>query len=173
MTLHEIHSDPLRHYPHVIHTLAYHAAMKIVKRGIAARGEKLVEWSAKDLRALAEAYVDANRAELLAKTIEAIRTTPAFLSLAEKEARRRGRMWPLEAKSARPGQDGAFFRNRFSTILSYSPRRLSVERGIGGWARWQGLAHYLLGQRNHQDTNCWAFDNFYSTETFRTLVSFG
>ena len=102
MTLHEIHSDPLRHYPHVIHTLAYHAAMKIVKRGIAARGEKLVEWSAKDLRALADAYVDANRAELLAKTIEAIRTTPAFRSLAEKEARRRGRMWPLEAKSDGP-----------------------------------------------------------------------
>jgi hypothetical protein len=102
MTLHEIHSEPLRAYPHLVHTLAFHAAMKIVKRGIAARGEKLVEWSAKDLRAEAEAYVAANRAELIAQTIYTIRVTPAFRSLAEKEARRRGRMWPLEAKSGRP-----------------------------------------------------------------------
>ena len=102
MTLHEIHREPLRAYPHLVHCFAYHAAIKIVKRQLQARGEKLCEWSAKDLRALADAYVDANRAELLAKTIEAIRTTPAFRSLAEKEARRRGRMWPLEAKSDGP-----------------------------------------------------------------------
>ena len=101
MTLHEIHSEPLRAYPHLVHTLAYHAATKVIKRQIAARGEKLREWSAKDLRIEAEAYLEANRAELLAATIEAIRTTPAFLSLAEKEARRRGRLWPL------PKSDGA------------------------------------------------------------------
>jgi hypothetical protein len=101
MTLHEIHSEPLRAYPHLVHTLAYHAATKVIKRQIAARGEKLREWSAKDLRIEAEAYLAANRAEPLAATIEAIRTTPAFLSLAEKEARRRARMWPLEAKSMR------------------------------------------------------------------------
>ena len=102
MAIHEIHSDPLRHYPHIIHTLAFHAAMKVIKRQIAARGDKLVDWSARDLRIEAEAYLDANRAELLVKTIEAIRTTPAFLSLAEKEAKLRGRMWPL-LKSDQPG----------------------------------------------------------------------
>ena len=100
--VHEIHKNPLIHYPHLVHTLAYHAAIKIVKRGIAARGEKLVEWPARDLRILAEDYLEANRAELIAKTVEAIRTTPAFLSLAEKEAKRRGRMWPL----AKSDQDG-------------------------------------------------------------------
>jgi hypothetical protein len=101
MTLHEIHSEPLRAYPHLVHTLAFHAAMKVVKHGIAARGEKLVEWSARDLRILADDYLAANRAELIAATIATIRITPAFLSLAEKEARRRGRMWLLEAKSMR------------------------------------------------------------------------
>ena len=105
-TLHEIHSEPLRAYPHLVHTLAFHGAMKVVKHGIAARGEKLIEWSARDLRIEAEAYLDANRAELLVKTIEAIRTTPAFLSLAEKEARRRGRMWPLQPKSDQPPRLG-------------------------------------------------------------------
>jgi hypothetical protein len=101
MTLHEVHLEPMRAYPHLVHCFVYHAAIKIIKRQLQARGEKLVEWSAKDLRALAEAYVAANRDELIAKTIETIRTTPAFLSLAEKEARRRGRMWPL------PKSDGA------------------------------------------------------------------
>jgi hypothetical protein len=102
-TLHEVHREPLRAYPHLVACFVYHAAIKIVKRQIQARGEKLVEYSAKDLRIRAEAYVEANRAELIAKTIEAIRTTPAFRSLAEKEARRRGRMWPLEATSIRRG----------------------------------------------------------------------
>ena len=104
MALHEIHSEPLRANPHLVHTLAFHAAMKVIKWQIAARGEKLVEWSARDLRIGAEAYLEANRAELLTKTIEAIRKTPAFLSLAEKEAKRRGRMWPLEPKSGSSAQ---------------------------------------------------------------------
>jgi|SRR6516164_4132783 len=46
--LHEIHSEPLRAYPHIIHTLSFHAAVKLIKLQLKARGEKLVEYSLKD-----------------------------------------------------------------------------------------------------------------------------
>jgi hypothetical protein len=44
MAVDEIHNnDPLTHWPHLVRTLAFHSAVKIVKHGIVARGEKLHE----------------------------------------------------------------------------------------------------------------------------------
>jgi len=100
--LHEIHSEPLRAYPHIIHTLSFHAAVKLIKLQLKARGEKLVEYSLKDLTILADAYFEAHREELIAATIVKVRSAPDLRSLAEKEARRRGRMWPLEPKADGP-----------------------------------------------------------------------
>jgi hypothetical protein len=55
MSLHPAHNEPLRAYPHIIRTLAFHSAIKLVKEQIAARGLKLREYSLKDIHILAEA----------------------------------------------------------------------------------------------------------------------
>jgi hypothetical protein len=94
-SLHPVHDEPMRHYPHVIRTLAFHSAIKLVKEQIRARGLKLHEWSMKDIHIEAEKYLETHRDELIRVTIARVRSDPAFRSLAEKEARRRGRMWPL------------------------------------------------------------------------------
>jgi hypothetical protein len=59
--MHEIHKDPIRHYPHLIQTLAWHLAVKLMKQELHAE----------------------------------------FLKLGESEARRRGRIWPLQPKPTR------------------------------------------------------------------------
>jgi len=51
---------------------------------------------------LADAYLEAHREELIAATIVKVRSAPDLRSLAEKEAKRRGRMWPLEPKADGP-----------------------------------------------------------------------
>jgi hypothetical protein len=103
MSMQEIENDLLRCAPHVIHTLSFHAAMKIVKWQIAARGLKLREFSAKDLQILAGEYLTLHKAELIAATIARVRAEPEFLKLALSEAKRRGRYWPKPVKP-----DGSF-----------------------------------------------------------------
>jgi hypothetical protein len=83
--MHAIHDDPLRHYPHLIETLAWHLAVKLMKREFHAR-----------------AYLTSHRAELIAAAIARVRSDPEFLKLGESEARRRGRMWPPEPKPSKP-----------------------------------------------------------------------
>jgi hypothetical protein len=41
MSIRDMNHDPLTEYPHLLHTLAFHAAVKIVKQQIQARGERL------------------------------------------------------------------------------------------------------------------------------------
>ena len=83
--MHEIHDDPIRYYPHLIEMLAWHLAVKLMKQELHAR-----------------AYLTSHRAELIAAAIARVRTDPEFLKLGETEARRRGRMWPLEPKPTKP-----------------------------------------------------------------------
>ena len=83
--MHEIHNDPIRHYPHLIQTLVWHLAVKLMQRKLHAR-----------------AYLLTHRAELIAAAIKMVRTDPEFLKLGESEAKRRGRMWPIEEKPNRP-----------------------------------------------------------------------
>jgi hypothetical protein len=80
--MHEIHDDPMRHYPSLIQMLAWHLAVKLVKQEHHAR-----------------AYLRTHRAELIEAAIRRVRADPEFLKLGESEAKRRGRMWPLEPKS--------------------------------------------------------------------------
>jgi hypothetical protein len=62
----------------------------IQSRQIAARGEKLREYSARDLRIMAEDYLTSHRAERIAEAIEQVRTDPEFRKLAQAEMKRRG-----------------------------------------------------------------------------------
>jgi hypothetical protein len=65
--------------------LAWQLAVKLMKR-----------------EAHARAYLTSHRAELIEATIRMVRTDPEFLKLGESEARRRGRMWPLQPKPTKP-----------------------------------------------------------------------
>jgi hypothetical protein len=102
--MHEIHNDPLRHYPHLIHLLAFQRAMRIVKQQLAAQNVKIWDVTSRDLKLWADGYLRTHRAELIAAIIRMVRTDPEFLKLGESEAKRRGRMWPLEEKSDRAKQ---------------------------------------------------------------------
>jgi hypothetical protein len=99
----EIHNDnPLIHYPHLCRCLAFHSAVKRIKKQIAARGEKLHEHSRKDLHILADQYLEANRHELFAEVIERVQTDPEFRKLAQAELKRRGRYWAKPSDRAGP-----------------------------------------------------------------------
>src|SRR5262249_10096924 len=101
-TLHPIHDDPMRHYPHLITTLAWQRAMRIVKQQLAAQNVKIWDVTSRDLKLWADGYLRTHRAELIEATIRMVRTDSEFLKLGESEARRRGRMWPLQPKPTRP-----------------------------------------------------------------------
>jgi hypothetical protein len=88
------HDDPMGNYGHLIRTLAFHEAVKIVKHQIAARGDKLHEWSRKEIHIEADAYFDDNRAFLMCDTLLKVRREPSLLKLAEAEAKRRTRQRP-------------------------------------------------------------------------------
>jgi hypothetical protein len=100
--MHEIHNDPLRHYPHLIHLLAFQRAMRIVKQQLAAQNVKIWDVTSRDLKLWADGYLKAHRGELYEATIRMVRTDPEFLKLGESEAKRRGRMWPLQPKPTKP-----------------------------------------------------------------------
>ena len=52
------------------------------------------EYNAKDIRILAEDYVEANRELLMVEAILKVRREPSLLRLAESESRRRARQKP-------------------------------------------------------------------------------
>jgi hypothetical protein len=102
MSIRDMNHDPLTEYPHLLHTLAFHAAVKIVKHQIAARGDKLREFSRKEIHIEAEAYFEANRECLMVETFLKIQREPSLLRLAEGEAKRRARdrVKPMEPRRA-------------------------------------------------------------------------
>jgi hypothetical protein len=65
-----IHADPLRYYPHMIHTVAFQRAIRIIKKQIAADGVRLGDVTARDLKIWANYYLEAHRSELTAWVIE-------------------------------------------------------------------------------------------------------
>src|SRR5262249_25462408 len=93
MTLDYMNHDPREEYPHLLHSLCYREAVKIVKGQLAARGDRVHKYSALDLRILAEAYLDADaHCELLmVETIMKVLGEPRLLRLAESESKRRAR----------------------------------------------------------------------------------
>ena len=68
--MHAIHNDPIRHYPHLIEMLAWHLAVKLMRR-----------------EAHARAYLTSHRAELIEATIRMVRADPEFLILGEQLGR--------------------------------------------------------------------------------------
>ena len=85
---------PMDEYPHLLHFLCHHSASKTIKAQLAARGERVREYNAKDIRILAEDYVEANRELLMVEAILKVRREPSLLRLAESESRRRARQRP-------------------------------------------------------------------------------
>jgi len=85
---------PLDEYPHLLHTLAFHSAVKIIKGQLAASGERVREYSRKEIHALADVYFEDNRECLFVETILKIQREPSLLRLAESESKRRARERP-------------------------------------------------------------------------------
>jgi hypothetical protein len=102
MTVRDMDHWPMDEYPHLLHFLCHHSAAKIIKQQLAARGERVREYSAKDIRSLAEDYVEANRELLMAEAIIKVRKEPSLLRLAESESKRRARerIKPMDPRRA-------------------------------------------------------------------------
>jgi hypothetical protein len=102
MTLRDMNHDPREEYPHLLHTLAFHSAVKITKQRIAARGDKLREWSRMEIHKEAEEYFEANRECLMIESFLKIQKAPSLLRLAEQEAKRRARdrIKPMDQRRA-------------------------------------------------------------------------
>ena len=94
MSIRDNDHDPLSEYPHLLHFLCHHSASKTIKAQLAARGERVREYSAMAIRSLAEDYVEANRELLMVEAILKVRREPSLLRLAESESRRRARQRP-------------------------------------------------------------------------------
>jgi hypothetical protein len=69
MSIRDNDHDPLSEYPHLLHFLCHHSASKTIKAQLAARGERVREYSAMAIRSLAEDYVEANRELLMVEAI--------------------------------------------------------------------------------------------------------
>ena len=85
---------PMDEYPHLLAFLCYRSATKTIKQQLAARGERVREYSAKEIRALADAYVEDNRELLMVDAILMVQREPSWLRLAESESKRRARERP-------------------------------------------------------------------------------
>jgi hypothetical protein len=86
-----MHDAPLANYPGVIATLVRYKAIKIVKRELQAKGVRIWDVTQRDIVLMAEAYFEANRAELIRVAIDTVRTGADLQRLAESEARRRAK----------------------------------------------------------------------------------
>jgi hypothetical protein len=94
--------DPREEYPHLLHTLAFYEAVKIIKQQLAAKGERVHEYSRKEIHALADVYFDDNRSLLMADAIIKVLREPSLLRLAESESKRRARerVKPMDPRRA-------------------------------------------------------------------------
>ena len=84
-----IHDAPLTNYPRLIATLIRQRTLKIIKREIQARGVELGQVPSAYIRALAEAYFESHRAELIRVACDTVLTADRLRQMAENEAQRR------------------------------------------------------------------------------------
>ena len=86
-----IHDDPLANYPSLIRTLVRQRTLKFVKRELKARGVELHQVPSAYIRALAQAYFESHRAELIRVACDTVRTADRLRQMAESEAQRRAK----------------------------------------------------------------------------------
>jgi hypothetical protein len=84
-----IHDDPLANYPSLIRTLVRQRTLKFVKRELKARGVELHQVPSAYIRALAQAYFESHRAELIRVACDTVLTADRLRQMAENEAQRR------------------------------------------------------------------------------------
>jgi len=84
-----IHDAPLTNYPRLIATLIRQRTLKIVKRELEAQGVELDQVPSAYIRALAQAYFESHRAELIRVACDTVQTADRLRQLAENEAQRR------------------------------------------------------------------------------------
>jgi len=84
-----VEAKPIIQPSTVIVTLARQAAIKAVKRELQAQGIKLYPFAQRDLVVMAAQYAAANRAALLAETIERVQRSPELRELYDREQRQR------------------------------------------------------------------------------------
>ena len=101
MSLRDMNHDPREEYPHLLHTLAFYEAVKIIKQQLAAKGERVHEYSRKEIHALADVYFEDNRSLLMAGAIIKVMGEPSLLKLAEGESKRRARERPKPMSPAK------------------------------------------------------------------------
>jgi hypothetical protein len=82
----------------VIAVFARQAAINAVKRQIQDQGRKVSQFKKREIDLLAEEYIVAHRAELLARTWEIVRTDRELLRFYEKEQRERQRWLERNSK---------------------------------------------------------------------------
>jgi hypothetical protein len=78
-----IHDAPLTNYPRLIATLIRQRTLKIVKREPQAQGVELEQVPSAYIRALAQAYVEGHRAELIRVAYDTVLSTPTVISAIE------------------------------------------------------------------------------------------
>jgi hypothetical protein len=88
-----IHDAPLTNYPRLIVTLIRQRTLKIVKRELKAQGVELEQVPSAYIRALAQAYVESHRAELIRVACDTVLTADRLRRLAESEAQRRAKAY--------------------------------------------------------------------------------
>jgi len=88
-----IHDAPLTNYPSLIATPVRQRTIKIIKRELKAPGVELGQVPSCYIRALAAAYFESHRAELIRVACDTVRTAERLRQLAESEARRREKAW--------------------------------------------------------------------------------
>ena len=86
-----IHDAPLTNYPRLITTLIRQRTLKIVRRELQAQGVELEQVPSVYIRALAQAYVESHRAELIRVACDTVLTADRLRQLAETEAQRRAK----------------------------------------------------------------------------------
>jgi hypothetical protein len=84
-----IHDAPLTNYPRLIATLIRQRTIKIIKRELLAQGVELGQVPSAYIRALAQAYFESHRAELIRVACDTVLTADRLRQMAESEAQRR------------------------------------------------------------------------------------
>jgi hypothetical protein len=70
--------ERLREHRRAVIALAHQRAKRLVQAGIRAKGQRLSDFSAREITLLAEDYLAQHRAELIAEAENAIATWPGF-----------------------------------------------------------------------------------------------
>lgn len=83
----------------VIMTLAHLAAKKVVQANMRAKGTRLADVDAREIKAAARDYLR-DHPELIPQTIERVQSSPALRALFEKEQRQREREAKRQARAS-------------------------------------------------------------------------